>query len=131
MGAPGDGRPSSTGRAAAAGADGGANVGNVGATETGTGYKALLAERDAKIVKLEGVIVAAAQYAETVEAQRAEMEGLRSRVRVACSDRDRQAFEYNESKQSGKTDLPMAGVAFDEGETMKRWREIASIVAVE
>lgn len=37
-------------------------------------------------------------------------------------------FEGAEAhKQSGKTGLPNAGAASDEGKTMKRWREIAGI----
>lgn len=36
-------------------------------------------------------------------------------------------FKGTTSRQSGKTGLPNAGAASDEGKTMKRWREIAGI----
>ena len=125
--------------------------GSAGAAGTGTDYEALLAERDAKIAELEGAI------AEAAEALRAEMDELRRQgeeqrvefeltmagarnVRAARALLDEHGgdvsklkeaepwlFEGAAPRQGGKTGLPNAGAASDEGKTMKRWREIAGI----
>lgn len=133
---------------------------SVGAAAVGaaTDYEALLAERDAKIAELEGVIAEAARPAEAAEALRAEMDELRRQgdeqrvefeltmagarsVRAARALLDEHGGDVSKlkeaepwlfegasaPKQSGKTGLPNAGAASDEGKTMKRWREIAGI----
>ncbi|MBS5499507.1 MAG: hypothetical protein KHX02_00060 [Collinsella stercoris] len=131
--------------------------GGADAAGAGTDYEVLLAERDAKIAELEGAIVEAAKSAETAEALRAEMEELRHQgeeqrvefeltmagarnVRAArvlldehggdvskLKEAEPWLFKGTTSRQSGKTGLPNAGAASDEGKTMKRWREIAGI----
>ena len=131
--------------------------GSAGAAGTGTDYEALLAERDAKIAELEGAIAEAAKSAEAAEALRAEMDELRRQgeerrvefeltmagarnVRAAralldehggdvskLKDAEPWLFEGAAPRQGGKTGLPNAGAASDEGKTMKRWREIAGI----
>lgn len=128
-----------------------------GADATGVEYEALLAERDAKIAELEGAIAEAVKSAEAAEALRAEMDELRRQgeeqrvefeltmagarnVRAArvlldehggdvskLKDAEPWLFEGAASRQGGKTGLPNAGAASDEGKTMKRWREIAGI----
>lgn len=131
--------------------------GGAGVVGTGTDYEALLAERDAKIAELEGAIAEAAKSAEAAEALRAEMDELRRQgeeqrvefeltmagarnVRAArvlldehggdvskLKEAEPWLFKGTTSRQSGKTGLPNAGAASDEGKTMKRWREIAGI----
>lgn len=131
--------------------------GGAGVAGTGTDYEALLAERDAKIAELEGAIAEAAKSAEAAEALRAEMDELRRQdeeqrvkfeltmagarnVRAArvlldehggdvskLKEAEPWLFKGTTSRQSGKTGLPNAGAASDEGKTMKRWREIAGI----
>ena len=131
--------------------------GGAGAAGAGTDYEALLAERDAKIAELEEAITETAKSAEAAEALRAEMDELRRQgeeqrvefeltmagarnVRAARALLDEHGgdvsklkeaepwlFEDTTPKQSGKTGLPNAGAASDEGKTMKRWREIAGI----
>lgn len=120
-------------------------------------YEALLAERDARITELEGAIAEAAKSAEAAEALRAEMDELRRQgeeqrvefeltmagarnVRAArvlldehggdvskLKEAEPWLFEGAALRQGGKTGLPNAGAASDEGKTMKRWREIAGI----
>ncbi|OUO18837.1 hypothetical protein [Collinsella sp. An307] len=132
-------------------------VGGSGAADASTDYEALLAERDAKIAELEGAIAEAAKTAEAAEALRAEMDELRRQgeeqrvefeltmagaksVKAARALLDEHGGDVSklkeaepwlfggaEPKQSGKTGLPNAGAASDEGKTMKRWREIAGI----
>ena len=132
-------------------------AGSAGAAGAGTDYEALLAERDAKIAELEGAIAEAAKSAEAAEALRAEMDELRRQgeeqrvefeltmagarsVRAARALLDEHGgdvsklkeaepwlFEGAVPRQGGKTGLPNAGAASDEGKTMKRWREIAGI----
>lgn len=132
-------------------------AGSVGATDAGTDYKALLAERDAKIAELEGAVSEAAKTAEAAEALRAEMDELRRQgeeqrvefeltmagarnvkaARVLLDEHDGDVSKLKEAepwlfegavlRQGGKTGLPNAGAASDEGKTMKRWREIAGI----
>lgn len=131
--------------------------GSFGTTDAGADYEVLLAERDAKIAELEGAIAEAAKSAEAAEALRAEMDELRSQgeeqrvefeltmagarnVRAArvlldeyggdvskLKEAEPWLFEDMVPRQSGKTGLPNAGAASDEGKTMKRWREIAGI----
>ena len=131
------------------------------ATDAGADYEALLAERDARIVELEGAIAEAAKSAEAAEALRAEMDELRRQgeeqrvefeltmagarnVRAARALLDEHGgdvsklkeaepwlFEGAAPRQGGKTGLPNAGAASDEGKTMKRWREIAGIAEEE
>lgn len=131
--------------------------GGADAAGAGTDYEVLLAERDAKIAELEGAIVEAAKSAETAEALRAEMDELRHQgeeqrvefeltmagarnVRAARALLDEHGgdvsklkeaepwlFEGTVTRQGGKTGLPNAGAASDEGKTMKQWREIAGI----
>lgn len=131
--------------------------GNAGTTGTGTDYEAPLVERDAKIAELEGAIAEAAKSAEAAEALRAEMDELRRQgeeqrvefeltmagarnVRAArvlldehggdvskLKEAEPWLFEGAAPRQGGKTGLPNAGAASDEGKTMKRWREIAGI----
>lgn len=130
---------------------------DAGAHDAGADYEVLLAERDAKIVELEGAIAEAAKSAEAAEALRAEMDELRCRgeeqrvefeltmagarnVRAArvlldehggdvskLKEAEPWLFEGTVTRQGGKTGLPNAGAASDEGKTMKRWREIAGI----
>ena len=127
------------------------------ATGADTDYEALLAERDAKIAELEEAIAEAAKSAKAAEALRAEMDELRRQgeeqrvefeltmagarnVRAARALLDEHGgdvsklkeaepwlFEGAAPRQGGKTGLPNAGAASDEGKTMKRWREIAGI----
>ena len=136
-------------------------VGGSGAADASTDYEALLAERDAKIAELEGAIAEAAKTAEAAEALRAEMDELRRQgeeqrvefeltmagarnVRAArvlleehggdvskLKEAEPWLFEGVASRQGGKTGLPNAGAASDEGKTMKRWREIAGIAEEE
>lgn len=131
--------------------------GGAGAEGVGADYEALLAERDAKIAELEGAIAEAAKSAEAAEALRAEMDELRRQgeeqrvefeltmagarnVRAArvlldehggdvskLKEAEPWLFEGAVPRQGGKTGLPNAGAASDEGKTMKRWREIAGI----
>lgn len=127
------------------------------ATGAGMDYEALLAERDAKIAELEDTIAEAAKSAEAAEALRAEMDELRRQgeeqrvefeltmagarnvraARVLLDEHDGDVSKLKEAepwlfdsampRQGGKTGLPNAGAASDEGKTMKRWREIAGI----
>ena len=127
------------------------------ATDAGADYEALLAERDAKIAELEGAIAEAAKSAEVAEALRKEMDELRRQgeeqrvefeltvagarnVKAArvlldehggdvskLKDAEPWLFDGATPRQGGKTGLPNAGAASDEGKTMKRWREIAGI----
>lgn len=118
-------------------------------------YEAALAERDAKIAELEGEIAEAAKTAESVDKLWAEMgerrrQGDEQRIGfelqmagcrsvkaarallddhggdvVTLKEAEPWLFEDTAPKQTGKTGLPNAGAASDEGKTMKRWREIA------
>ena len=120
-------------------------------------FEAALANRDARIAELEGQIAEAAKTAESAEKLRAEMDELRrqgdeQRVgfelqmagcrsvkaaralldehngdAAALKEAEPWLFEGGAPKQAGKTGLPNAGAASDEGKTMKRWREIAGI----
>lgn len=130
---------------------------DIGANAASTDYEVLLAERDAKIAELEGAIAEAAKSAEAAEALRAEMDELRRQgeeqrvefeltmagarnVRAArvlldehggdvskLKEAEPWLFDSAMPRQGGKTGLPNAGAASDEGKTMKRWREIAGI----
>lgn len=120
-------------------------------------FQSALADRDARIAELEGQIAEAAKTAESAEKLRAEMDELRRQgdeqrigfelqmagcrsVKAARALLDEHngdvaalkeaepwLFEGGAPKQAGKTGLPNAGAASDEGKTMKRWREIAGI----
>ena len=134
---------------------------SAGAAGAGTDYEALLANRDAKIAGLEGAIAEAGKSAEAAEALRAEMDELRRQgeeqrvgfeltmagarnVRAArvlldehggdvskLKEAEPWLFESAVTRQGGRTGLPNAGAASDEGKTMKRWREIAGIAVEE
>lgn len=120
-------------------------------------YEAALAERDARIAELEAGIAEAAKTAEGAEALRAEMDELRRageeqrvsfelqlagarNVKAATallSDYGNDVEKLKEAepwlfadaapRQTGKTGLPNAGAASDEGNTVRRWREIAGL----
>ncbi len=121
--------------------------------------EAALKERDARTAELDGEIAEAAKTAESAEALRAEMDELRRQgeeqrvsfelqlagarnVKVATallSDYDNDIEKLKEAepwlfadaapRQTGKTGLPNAGAASDEGKTVRRWREIAGLPA--
>lgn len=119
-------------------------------------FEAALADRDARIAELEGQIAEAAKTAESAEKLRAEMDELRRqgdeqrigfelpmagcrsvKARALLGDHGSDVaalkeaepwlFDGGAPRQAGKTGLPNAGAASDEGKTMKRWREIAGI----
>lgn len=120
-------------------------------------FEAALADRDARIAELEGQIAEAAKTAESAEKLRAEIDELRRQSDeqrigfelqmagcrsvkaarallddhggdvAALKEAEPWLFEGGTPKQAGKTGLPNAGAAFDEGKTMKWWREIAGI----
>lgn len=120
-------------------------------------YEKALAERDARIAELEAGIAEAAKTAEGAEAVRAEMDELRRQgeeqrvsfelqlagarnVKAATAllpdyDGDVEKLKAAEPwlfadaapRQTGKTGLPNAGAASDEGKTVRRWREIAGL----
>lgn len=120
-------------------------------------YEKALAERDKRIAELEGEIAEAARTAESAERLRAEMDELRRQgdvqrvsfelqlaearnVKAATAllreyDNDVAALKAAEPwlfadaapRQAGKTGLPNAGAATDEGKTLKRWRSIAGL----
>lgn len=120
-------------------------------------FETALADRDARIAELEGQIAEAAKTAESAEKLRTEMDELRRQgdeqrtgfelqiagcrsVKAARALLDDHGgdiaalkvaepwlFEGSAPKQAGRTGLPNAGAASDEGKTMKRWREIAGI----
>lgn len=122
-------------------------------------YEAALKERDARIAELEAGIAEAARTAEGAEALRAEMDELRRageeqrvsfelqlagarNVKAATallSDYGNDIEKLKEAepwlfadaapRQTGKTGLPNAGAASDEGKTVRRWREIAGLPA--
>ena len=143
-------------QAAQAQVAGGAEVGD-DTNKAREGFEAALADRDARIAELEGQIAEAAKTAESAEKLRAEMDELRRQgdeqrigfelqmagcrsVKAArallgdhggdvaaLKEAEPWLFEGGAPKQTGRTGLPNAGAASDEGKTMKRWREIAGI----
>ena len=122
-------------------------------------YEKALAERDVRIAELEAGIAEAAKTAEGAEALRAEMDELRRageeqrvsfelqlagarNVKAAATllsdyDNDIERLKAAEPwlfadaapRQIGRTGLPNAGAASDEGKTVRRWREIAGLPA--
>lgn len=120
-------------------------------------YEVQLAERDARIEELEGQIAEAAKNAETADALREEIAALKQQgesdrvdfelklagcrnvkaARAVLEDHGGDVdalkeaepwlFEKHAEAASGKTGLPNAGTATDEGKQMKRWREIAGL----
>lgn len=145
------------GAASAAGAM--AEAGGDAAGKARADYEAALAERDARIAELEAGIAEAAKTAEGAEALRAEMDELRRQgeeqrvsfelqlagarnVKAATAllpdygndieklkEAEPWLFADATPKQTGKTGLPNAGAASDEGKTVRRWREIAGLPA--
>lgn len=144
---------------AASGAGAMAEAGGDAAGKARAEYKKALAERDARIAELEAGIAEAAKTAEGAEALRAEMDELRRQgeeqrvsfdlqlagarnVKAATAllpDYDNDIEKLKEAepwlfadaapRQTGKTGLPNAGAASDEGKTVRRWREIAGLPA--
>ena len=120
-------------------------------------FEAQLAERDARIEELEGQIAEASKNAETADALREEIAALKQQgesdridfalqlagcrnvkaARAVLEDHggDVEAlkeaepwlFAKHADTAAGKTGLPNAGAAADEGKQMKRWREIAGL----
>lgn len=128
---------------------------------SGTVWEMAVAERDEKIAALEAQVAEAAKNAETAEQLRGEIAELRAqgesdridfRLQLAgvrnvkaarailgdhggdvdaLKEAEPWLFEGAAPRQGGKTGLPNAGAASDEGKTMKRWREIAGIAEEE
>ena len=124
---------------------------------SGTDLEKAIAERDEKIAALETQVAEAAKNAETAEQLRGEIAELKAQgesdridfklqlagvrnvkaARAVLGDHagdvdalkeaEPWLFEDTATRQGGKTGLPNAGAASDEGKTMKRWREIAGI----
>lgn len=120
-------------------------------------YEAQLAERDERIAELEGQIAEASKNAETAESLREEIAALKAQgesdrvdfqlqlagcrnvkaARAVLEDHggDVEAlkaaepwlFAKHTDAASGKTGLPNAGAAADEGKQMKRWERIAGL----
>ncbi|MBQ9001837.1 MAG: hypothetical protein IJ087_08300 [Eggerthellaceae bacterium] len=120
-------------------------------------YQAQLAERDSRIAELEAQIADAAKNAEAAEGLRAEIAALKQQgedervefglllagcrnvkaARAVLEDHggDVDALKAAEpwmfadapQKQTGKTGLPNAGTATDEGKQLKRWEKIAGL----
>ena len=116
-----------------------------------------LAERDCRIAELEAQVAEASKNAETADGLREEIAALRQQgaderieftlmlagcrnVKAAKAvledhggdvDKLKEAepwmFADAPAKQAGKTGLPNAGAAADEGKTLKHWREIAGL----
>lgn len=145
--------------AAAGAVTAGGVAGADGADAVRAEYEKALAERDRRIEELQGEIAEAAKTAESAEALRAEMDELRRageeqrvsfelqlagarNVKAATAllaDYDNDIEKLKEAepwlfadaapRQTGKTGLPNAGAASDEGKTVRRWREIAGLPA--
>lgn len=120
-------------------------------------YEAQIAERDSRIAELEGQIAEAAKNAEAAEELRGEIAALKEQgeseridfqlqlagcrnvkaARAVLSDhggdidalKEAEPWMFQEpaAKQTGKTGLPNAGTATDEGKTLKRWEELAGL----
>ena len=120
-------------------------------------YEAQLAERDSRIEELEAQIADAAKNAETVDGRRAEIAALKQQgederidfklqlarcrnvkaARAVLDDHGGDVEKLKEAepwmfadtpqKQTGKTGLPNAGTATDEGKQMKRWERLADL----
>lgn len=134
----------------------GAAADTAGAVDAGR-FEAQLAERDSRIAELEAQIAEAAKNAETADGLREEIAALKqqgadervefSLLLAGCrnvkaakavledhgSDVDalKEAepwmFDDAPQKQSGKTGLPNAGTAADEGKQLKRWERLAGL----
>ena len=130
---------------------------NGAAVANAAAYEAQLAERDARIEELEGQIAEAAKNAETADGLRAEIAELKAQgesdridfalqlagcrnvkaARAVLEDHGGDVDALKEAEpwlfakhvdaSTGKTGLPNAGTATDEGKQMKRWREIAGL----
>ena len=119
-------------------------------------YEAALEERDARIGELEAAVAEASRTAEAAEALRAEIEELRragdeqreefelqmagvrsvKAARALLPDHDGDVSALKEAEPwlfagapavAGKTGLPSAGAASDEGAQVRRWRRIAGL----
>ena len=120
-------------------------------------YEKQLAERDSRIEELEAQIAEASKNAETADSLRAEIAALKQQgadervefslmlagcrnvkaAKAVLGDHggDVEALKEAEpwmfadapQKQSGKTGLPNAGTATDEGKQMKRWEKLAGL----
>ena len=134
----------------------GAAQGAAGAVDTER-FEAQLAERDSRIAELEAQIAEAAKNAETADGLREEIAALKQQgaderiefslmlagcrsvkaAKAVLEDHggDVEALKEAEpwmfggapQKQSGKTGLPNAGAAADEGKQMKRWERLAGL----
>lgn len=120
-------------------------------------YEKQLAERDSRIEELEAQIAEASKNAETADGLRAEIAALKqqgaderiefSLMLAGCrnvkaakavlgdhggdvealKEAEPWMFADSPQKQSGKTGLPNAGAAADEGKQMKRWERLAGL----
>ncbi len=120
-------------------------------------YEKQLAERDSRIEELEAQIAEASKNAETADGLRAEVAALKQqgadeRVEFslmlagcrnvkaakavlgdhggdveALKEAEPWMFADTPQKQSGRTGLPNAGTATDEGKQMKRWEKLAGL----
>ncbi len=120
-------------------------------------YEKQLAERDSRIEELEAQIAEASKNAETADGLRAEIAALKqqgaderiefSLILAGCrnvkaakavlgdhggdvdalKEAEPWMFADTPQKQSGKTGLPNAGTATDEGKQMKRWERLAGL----
>lgn len=120
-------------------------------------YEAQLAECDSRIEELEAQIADAAKNAETADGLRAEIAALKQQgederidfklqlagcrnvkaARAVLDDHGGDVEKLKEAepwmfagtpqKQAGKTGLPNAGTATDEGKQMKRWERLAGL----
>lgn len=119
--------------------------------------EAQLAERDSRIKELEDQIAEAAKNAEAADSLRQEIAALKQQgaderieftlllagcrnVKAAkavledhggdvekLKEAEPWMFQDAPAKQTGKTGLPNAGAANDEGKDLKRWRELAGL----
>ena len=135
---------------------GGASASAARAVDAGR-FEAQLSERDSRIAELEAQIAEAAKNAETADGLREEIAALKQQgadervefslllagcrnvkaARAVLADHggDVEALKEAEpwmfgdapQKQSGKTGLPNAGTAADEGKQMKRWEKLAGL----
>jgi len=126
-------------------------------SDNSTAYEEQLAERDRRIAELEAQIADAAKTAETAEALRGELAEVKAQgesdridfalqlagvrnVKAARAILDEHGgdidalkaaepwlFADASQKQTGKTGLPNAGTATDEGKQLKRWEKLAGL----
>ena len=120
-------------------------------------YEKQLAERDSRIEELEAQIAEASKNAETADGLRAEIAALKqqgadervvfSLILTGCrnvkaakavlgdhggdvealKEAEPWMFADTPQKQSGRTGLPNAGTATDEGKQMERWEKLAGL----